>query len=102
MIGKNMSNHKAKSLEFELNPGITVRVGKSRATVRFQFPKGQFKKYLAANNHKLQHLGPFIGTVSGCERVIALPNGLLRMLVAELAKASAADATLENDISASK
>lgn len=94
-----MSNHPAIKIEFELRPGVTVRIGKSRATVRFQFPKGQFADYLAANNNKLQHLGLIDETVSGTEHGITLPNGLLRQLIAELAAASA---SLKDDTSTSK
>jgi hypothetical protein len=97
-----MSIDPATKLEFDLGSGITLRVGKSRVTVRFHFAKGEFTDYLAANNKKIPALGYIYktasgkeildltdGTVSGTKHNIAMPNGLLPLLITHLEQAAA-------------
>ena len=106
-----MSITPATKLEFDLGTGITLRIGKSSVTARFQFAKGEFTDYLAANNKKISALDYYIydssvsskvyldltdGTVSGTKHNIPMPNGLLPQLIKYLEQA-VADAPLEDD-----
>jgi hypothetical protein len=99
-----MSITPATKLEFDLGTGITLRIGKSSVTARFQFAKGEFTDYLAANNKKISALDYYIydssvsskvyldltdGTVSGTKHNIAMPNGLLPLLITHLEQAAA-------------
>ena len=67
-----MSIDPATKLEFDLGPGITLRIGKSRITIQFQFPKGTFTDYLATNNKNIPKLDLIYEIVSGTEHGIAI------------------------------
>jgi hypothetical protein len=92
-----MSTYKTKKIKFDLNPGITMHVGQSKVVLRCNFRKGLFKNYIKAKLNSLPDKCQGYDIIDGTHHGVPMPDGLLGVIAAELAKHAAAGATLEDD-----
>jgi hypothetical protein len=85
-----------KRLLWVLNPGVVLRVGKSRVVVNFKFEKGDFEEYFEATMKRLQ-VDPLVIDYAGAQGVPP-PEWLLRALCSLLEEKIAACAKPENGV----
>jgi hypothetical protein len=88
-----MSLFKPKAFDFDLKPGVSLRIRSRSVVMRFRFPKKTFTDYLAENS---KIFSPDIYTILAASSYgIKLPDGLLREIISHLEQAESPVASLE-------